>query len=117
MRTSFTIVSFLIVVGVSGNAARADGCCGSCRGRGWFDQSTFVPNVTYYAPYPLWYPQYFGPPYSDYQVVQYVTPPAETAAIVKKRIMAINAANPALPPAAKESLSSPRLEKLPPPQK
>ncbi|MGH7222278.1 MAG: hypothetical protein ACRELF_03550 [Gemmataceae bacterium] len=76
-----------------------------------------MPSVTYYAPYPYWWPQYFGPPYTDYQLVQYGTPPAETAAIAKERILAINAGNPALLPPTKEPLPHPKPDKLPSPQK
>ena len=102
MKTSTVIALFLIAFGAGGASA-------ACK---------FVPSVTYYAPYPLWYPKYFGPaPYSDYLVVQYTTPPAETAAIVKQRILAVNAANPALLPPSKESLPSPKPDNLPPPQK
>ncbi|HEY7326410.1 MAG TPA: hypothetical protein VH592_02130 [Gemmataceae bacterium] len=100
MITSIVVVTVLIAFGASG-AARAD--CG--------------PNVTYYAPYPYWFPKYFGPPYSDYQVVQYVTPPEVTAMVVKQRILAINATNPALLPAPKDTLPLPTPEVLPPPQK
>lgn len=105
----------LITVGAGGNAARADdGCCGaSCRA-GLFHHAPFVPNVTYYAPYPFWWPQYFGPPYTDYLVVQYVTPPAESALIVKERILAINAGNPALLSMPKEPLPAPKKDELPP---
>jgi len=109
----------LAVLGFGGNAARADdGCCGGrCGGQGLFTHSKFVPSVTYYAPYPYWWPQYFGPPYSDYQVVQYVVSPAETAAIVKERILAINAGNPALLPLAKEPLPHPKVDEPSPPKK
>ena len=100
----------LLTVGAGGSTARADdGCCGGgCGGTGLFGHAKFVPSVTWYAPYPYWWPQYFGPPYSDYQVVQYVTPPAESAAIVKERIIAINLGNPALLPLAKEPLPYPK---------
>ncbi|HTU22282.1 MAG TPA: hypothetical protein VMG10_29860 [Gemmataceae bacterium] len=107
----------LVALGASGNAARADdGCCG---GRALCTHTKFVPSVTYYAPYPYWWPQYFGPPYTDYLVVQYVTPPAETAAIVKQRILAINAGNPALLPLApeKEPLPHPKVDEPQPPSK
>lgn len=105
----------LIAVGAGGTAARADdGCCGaSCRA-GMFRPAEFVPNVTYYAPYPYWWPKYFGPPYTDYLVVQYVTPPAESALIVKERILAINAGNPALLTMPKEPLPPPKKDELPP---
>jgi hypothetical protein len=108
----------LITVGVGGNAARADdGCCGaSCQARGLFTYAHFVPTVTWYAPYPFWWPKYFGPPYSDYQVVHYVTPPATSALIVKERIFAINAANPALLPLPKEQLPPPRQTNPPSPR-
>jgi hypothetical protein len=99
MITSITIVTLLVVFGASGGIAQAQ-----C-----------PPNVTYYAPYPIWYPQYIGPtPYTDYLVVQYGMPPAETAAIVKQRILAIKAANPALLPAPKELIPPPRPANLPP---
>jgi hypothetical protein len=102
MITSTVLATLLIVFGVSGGAA----------------QDQYAPNIIYYAPYPIWYPKYIGPaPYSDYLVVQYVTPPAETAAIVKQRILAVNAANPALLPAPKGLLLPPRPMDLPPPQK
>lgn len=118
MITSLTIVLLLVVFGFGGNAAHAgSGCGASCGGGGLFAHNQFVPNVTYYATYPRWFPQYFGPPYSDYLVSQYVTPPAETAAIVKQRILAINAVNPALLPAPKPTLPSPKPDNLPPPQK
>ena len=100
----------LLTVGAGGNAARADnGCCGGKCGAGLFAHTEFVPNITYYAPYPYWYPLYFNnPPYTDYQVVQYVTSPADSAAIVKERILAINAGNPALLPMPKEPLPFPQ---------
>jgi hypothetical protein len=102
----------LITIGAGGNMARADdgGCaCGGGCGRGLFSHAEFVPNVTYYAPVPYWFPNYFNvPPYTDYQVVQYVTPPAETALIVRERILAINAANPALLTMPKEPLPFPK---------
>jgi hypothetical protein len=50
-------------------------------------------------------------------VVQYVTPPAETALIVKERILAINAANPVLLALPKEPLPYPKPDALPPPVK
>jgi hypothetical protein len=110
----------LLVVLVAGQQARAEddcgsGCgsggdCGSCCGKsgmgGLFAHDE--PSVTWYAPYPYWWPQYFGPPHSDYAPVQYVTPPAETALMVKERIAAINAGNPALLPPAKEPMPSPK---------
>jgi hypothetical protein len=117
MITATVIGILLISLGFGGNAARADnGCCGcKCGSSSLFTCTPYVPNVTYYAPYPVWFPQYFGPPYSDYQVVQYVTPPAESAAIVKARIIAINAGNPALlPPPPGEPLPPPKQTTLPP---
>jgi hypothetical protein len=95
----------LTMIGMGGNPACVEGgCCG--KGGGHFQ---YQPSVTYYAPYPYWWPNYFaGPPYSDYQVIQYVTPPAESALIVKERINAINAANPALLPPAQEPLPFPQ---------
>jgi hypothetical protein len=119
MITLLVVGVLLITVGAGGNVARADGgCCGaSCRA-GLSRHAEFVPNVTYYAPYPYWWPQYFGPPYTDYLVVQYVTPPAESALIVKERILAINAGNPALMPLPKEPLPVPvPKEPLPKPKK
>ena len=122
---------FLVMVGSSGGAAMAcDGGCGgaNCAVGGFGLFGHYQPAVTWYAPYPWWWPQYFGPPYSDYQVIQYVTPPAVSAEIVRERIAAINAANPALltvPP--KEPLPFPKpdghlppaekLDKLPPEKK
>lgn len=113
MITSIVIGLFLIALGAGGNTARAGdgGCGGSCRGGGLLSHSQFVPNVTYYAPYPRWWPQYFGPPYTDYQVVQYVASPAESAAIIRERILAINAGNPALLPLPKEPLPYPKTDK------
>lgn len=110
MITLLVVGLLLVTVGAGGNAARADeGCCSAKCGGGLFAHAEFVPNVTYYAPYPYWYPLYFsGPPYTDYQVVQYVTPPAETAAMVKERILAVNAGNPALLPMPKEPLPFPK---------
>lgn len=111
MITLFVVGVLLVTVGLGGNSARADdGCCAcSCGGGGLFSHAKSAPSFTYYAPYPYWFPQYFNvPPYTDYQVVQYVTPPAETAAIVKERILAINAGNPALPLPPKESLPYPK---------
>jgi hypothetical protein len=102
----------LVTVGAGGNMARAgEGCgCGTNCGGGLFHRAEFVPNVTYFVPYPYWFPNYFNvPPYTDYQVVQYVTPPEVTAAMVKDRILAINAANPALLPMAKEPLPFPKV--------
>jgi hypothetical protein len=86
-------------------------------GTGGAGHSDFAPNITYYAPCPWWFPQYFGPPHSDYLTVQYVTPPAETAAIVKQRIRSLHAANPALWSAPKELLPPPKPTHLPLPQK
>src|SRR5262249_58564363 len=116
MKTLTVLGVLLIALGVGGNSARADdGCCACKCGTGnLFTYTPYVPNVTYYAPYPWWFPQYFGPPYTDYQVVQYVTPPAESAAIVKARIIAINAANPALLPPPSEPLPPPKQTTLPP---
>jgi len=92
MITSTVTVLLLIALGLSGGSGR-----GEC-----------PPNITYYAPYPRWFPQYLGPTsYTDYQVVRYLTSPAETAAIVKQRIRTLHAANPALLPTPKESLPPP----------
>jgi hypothetical protein len=76
-----------------------------------------APNITYYAPIPLWWPKYIGVPYSDYQVVHYVTPPEVTAVVVKQRILAVNATNPALLSPLHEPLPAPTPQMLPPPQK
>lgn len=122
MITLIVVGALLIAVGAGGSPARAqEGCCGaSCGAPGLFSHGRFVPNVTYYAVYPFWWPQYFGPPYTDYLVVQYVTPPAESALIVKQRILAINAGNPALLPLGngplppvKEPLPAPKKDELP----
>ncbi len=111
---------FLLVLLVPLNWARADNCCGANGGGcgGCSDcghasklsaRANFEPSVTYYAPYPYWFPNYFaGPPYTSYLQVQYWTPPAESAQIVKERILAINAGNPALLPFAKEPLPFPK---------
>jgi hypothetical protein len=107
MITSTVIVILLLTFSFTGNSALASG--GGCG-------ANFAPNVTYYAPYPWWWPQYFGPPHTDYQVVQYVTPPAESAAAVKSRIRVINAANPALLPMPSEQLGPPKQDVLPPPK-
>lgn len=132
----------LLIVLAPGDAARAqgtacgtgcasiDGCggCGGCgrasafgRLGGWFH---YEPFVTWYAPYPYWWPNYFGPPRSDYLTIHYMTPPAETALIVKERIAAINAASGVLlPPATqplmlpKEPLPFPKEKKQPAPDK
>ncbi len=101
MITSIVVVTLLVAAGAGG--AMGGGDCG--------------PNITYYAPYPIWFPKYIGVPYSDYQVVHYVTPPEVTAMIVRQRIQAANAANPALLPAPKEILPPPTPNILPPPQK
>ena len=86
------------------------GCCGKAGLGGQFHNAP--PAVTWYAPYPWWWPQYFyGPPRSDYAPVQYTTPPAESALIVKERILAINSANPALIPPPKEPLPFPTPDK------
>ncbi len=105
------VLAGLLLFAFGENSARADdGCCrGAKCGLGLFSHAEFVPSVTYYAPYAYWYPNYFNvPPYSDYQVVQYTTPPAQTAAEIKARIAAINAANPALLPKNLESLPFPK---------
>jgi hypothetical protein len=121
----------LLIVLAPGDRVRAqDGSCGggyascsagcnSCGGCGhvgalgrlgaWFN---YQPYVGWYAPYPYWWPHYFGPPYTDYQLVQYVAPPVATALMVRERIQAINSANPALLPFAVEPLPLPK-EPLP----
>lgn len=110
-----------------GNGCASSGCgagCGSCGGGccgkarlGWH-HAQFEPSVTWYAPYPYWWPQYFyGPPRTDYAPVQYVTPPAESALIVKERILAINSVNPALIPPPKEPLPFPTPDKKATPTK
>jgi hypothetical protein len=105
MITSIVVVLLLVAFGASGTA-RAD--CGA--------NGTYAPYVTYYAPYPLWYPKYIGPHYTDYQVVQYTTPPEMTAVVVRQRILAINATNPALLLAPKDTLPLPAPEALPAPK-
>jgi hypothetical protein len=89
--------------------ASGGGCGGGCaKSRMCGRHAQFVPSVTFYAPYPYWWPNYFGPPYTSYQLCQYWTPPAESARIVKERILAINAANPAMLPPEKEPLPFPK---------
>jgi hypothetical protein len=100
MITSIVVVTLLLGLGASGAMG-----------------GEYAPNITYYAPIPIWWPKYFGVPYSDYQVSHYVTPPEVTAVMVKQRILAANAANPALLPAPKEALPFPTPQMLPPPQK
>jgi hypothetical protein len=104
------ILAGLLLLAFGGNTAYAgNGCCGATCSAGRFCQSDFVPDVTYYAPIPYWFPNYFyAPPYTDYQVVQYTTPPAETAAEIKARIASINAVNPALLPKSNELLPTPK---------
>lgn len=120
MITLTVIGVLLIALGVGGNAARAEDGCNSCHRKAgclFSRNNNWTPNVTYYAPYPWWWPQYFvGAPHSDYQVSQYITPPAETAAAVKERLRVINASNPALLPAASERLPAPKQDTLPPPR-
>lgn len=109
MITAIVTGVLLVALGFGGNAAWAhDGCCSGC---GLFTHAKFVPSVTYYAPYPYWWPRYIGPPYTDYLPVQYVTPPAESAAIVKERIRALNSANPALLPPSEDRLPPPKPDK------
>lgn len=123
---------FLLVVLVPMNQVRADDCggtsclscnscggCASCGVKAWLAGlcAHVEPDLTYYAPYPYWLPNYFGPPGTPYQQVQYWTPPAESARIVKERIQAINAANPAMIPPGKEPLPFPKPDKKEPPTK
>lgn len=114
MITLLVVGVLLIAVGAGGSPAHAQDCgCGqSCGSAGLLHHAKFVPSVTYYAPYPFWWPQYFGPPYTDYLVIQYITPPAESAQIVKERILAINAGNPALLPLQKEPLPLPKKDQM-----
>lgn len=113
MITSIVIGVLLVALGAGGNAAWAGngGCGNSCGGGGLFAHTKFVPNITYYAPYPYWFPNYFGPPYTDYQTIHYFHSPAESALLVKERILAINAGNPALLSLPKESLHYPKTDK------
>ena len=106
--------ALLVLIGGGTTVQAGQGCCGN-QGVGLLRH--YQPAVIWYEPYPYWWPQYFGPPYTDYQVVQYVTPPAVSAEIVKERIAAINAANPALLPLAKEPLPLPKPDGLPPVEK
>jgi hypothetical protein len=97
----------------SGNA-----CCGGgggCGHQGWLSKwcQRYEPSVTYYAPVPYWFPNYFGPPYTSYQLVQYHTPPEISAQVVRARIIATNAANPALLPPPKEPLPLPKADEKP----
>ena len=101
MITAIVAVTLLVAFGTGGAAG-----------------AQYAPNITYYAPYPIWFPKYIGPSYTDYQVVQYVTPPEVTVILViEPHILAINAANPALLSAPKETLPPPTPLMLPPPQK
>jgi hypothetical protein len=77
----------------------------------------YEPSVTFYAPVPYWFPNYFGPAYTSYLLVQYHTPPEISAQIVKARIIEINACNPALLPPPKEPLPFPKSETKPPVEK
>lgn len=99
----------------------SDACCGGCGGghNGMLSRlcQRYQPSVTFYAPVPYWFPNYFGPAYTSYQLVQYHTPPDISAQIAKARIIAINAANPALLPPAKEPLPFPKSDKKPPVEK
>ncbi len=115
----FTSGLLLVLLGAWQPARADDGCgdgcgscgdCGGCCGKSGLSGrfAHFEPSVTWYEPFPYWWPQYFGPPRSDYAPVQYFTPPAESALIVKERIAAINSANPALLPPAKEPLPFPK---------
>ncbi len=114
---------FLLILLAPCNLVRADDCCGSscascgsCGGKARLcgTHTQFEPSVTYYAPYPYWWPNYFGPPHTSYQLCQYWTPPAESAQIVKDRILSINAANPAMLPLEKEPLPFPKADKKEP---
>jgi hypothetical protein len=123
---------FLLVVLVPANQARAEdggaancasgacdacgGGCGGCGGhaKAWLHGlfAHYEPYLTWYAPIPYWFPNYFfGPPYTSYQLCHYWTPPAVSAQIVRERILAINSQNPALLPPAKEPLPLPKLDK------
>src|SRR5690349_12744130 len=57
----------------------SDACCGGCGGghNGMLSRlcQRYQPSVTFYAPVPYWFPNYFGPAYTSYQLVQYHTPP------------------------------------------
>lgn len=127
IRRSFLTTGLLLIVFVSGSTARADGCgdccgnCGSCGGRARWSSLFACPEpfVTWYAPLPIWWPNYFayGPRQTPYQVVQYHTSPAESAQLVKARILAINSENPALLPFAPEPLPAPQAGKKQTPTK
>jgi hypothetical protein len=119
----------LLVVLAPVTAARADNCCGSagagCGGCGGCGHNgrlsglfqRYEPFVTWYAPVPYWFPNYFGPAYTSYHLVHYWTPPAVSALVVKERILAINSANPALLPPPKEPLPFPKSDKKLPAEK
>jgi hypothetical protein len=95
------------------------GGCGGCGHHGGLSHwgQRHEPSVTYYAPVPYWFPNYFGPAYTSYQLVQYTTPPDISAQVVRARIIAINAANPALLPPPREPLPFPKSDTKPPPEK
>ncbi len=103
----------------TGGNACGGGCGGGCGHNSWSNRmhQRYEPSITYYAPVPYWYPNYFGPPYTSYQLCQYHTPPDISAQNVKARIMAINSANPALLPPPKEPLPFPKSDTKPPVEK
>lgn len=126
IRRSFLTTGLLLIVFASGSAVRADGCgdcCGNCGGCGGSGRNARFahkePNIVWYAPLPVWWPNYFayGPGGTPYQVVQYNTSPAESAQLVKARILAINSENPAVLPHAPEPLPLPQSDKRQTPTK
>jgi hypothetical protein len=127
-RSLFTAGLLLVLLAPVNHARADDGCnsagsgcggCGGCGAGGLLSRlcQRFEPSVTYYAPVPYWWPNYFGPPHTSYQLVQYWTPPDVSAQNVKARILAINSANPALLPPPKEPLPFPKSDKKPPVEK
>jgi hypothetical protein len=93
------------------------GCHGGCGG----SPTDFGPYVTWYVGVPYWFPNYFAfgaYPYTDYNPVRYVTPPAESARIVREHLnaMAVMYASMGVPQGppptpAKESLPYPTPDK------
>jgi hypothetical protein len=62
---------------------------GCCSGSHWCHLGLEPPPyVMFYGPIPYWFPPYFGPHYTSYQLVHYCTSPAEAARIAREHINA-----------------------------